>query len=63
MQPEVAAAKAKATEAGQDGKYVIGLQNHAATVLKSLIIELVEEKCSKHRGIVQKKMMMELLET
>jgi hypothetical protein len=34
---------------------IIGLKHHAATVLKSLIIELVEKKYSKHRGTVQKK--------
>lgn len=45
---EVAAAKAKASEAGQDGKYVIGLQNTTQQpVLKSLTNRASREKIFK----------------
>lgn len=45
---ELAAAKAKATEAGQDGKYVIGLQNTTQQpVLKSLTNRASREKIFK----------------
>jgi hypothetical protein len=60
MLPELLLLQTKATE-GQDGKYVIGLQNTTQQpVLKVLPIELVEKNI-KHRGTVQK--MMEILET
>lgn len=52
---EIAAAKVKATEAGKDGKYLIGLLNTTQQpLLQNLKTELPEKKYTNPRGIVLK---------
>jgi peptidyl-dipeptidase Dcp len=57
---DLAAAKIKATEAGHEGQYLIGLQNTTQQYYKTLAIEQLE-KIFKRLGLGLKKMTMVIL--